>query len=113
MKGGEGYTPYVIPLSSMDSAPWGGSLGYVEAIEELYLQSVATDTKIDAIVLPTGSANTHAGVLAGLIALGIDIPVYGFCVRRDTATQTERVTLKTRKVLKLLDLEEELLTQKK
>ncbi|RJX69397.1 D-cysteine desulfhydrase family protein [Vibrio sinensis] len=101
----EGYNPFVIPLSATDQTPWG-SLGYVECVEELYLQSQATGLKIDAIVLGSGSANTHAGVMAGVIALGLDIPVYGFCVRRDQDAQTERVEVKTRKVLKMLDVDE-------
>ena len=101
----EGYNPFVIPLGATDKTPWG-SLGYVECVEEMYLQSKATDTPIDAIILGSGSANTHAGVMAGLIALDLDIPVYGFCVRRDQEAQTERVEVKTRKVLKMLDIDE-------
>jgi D-cysteine desulfhydrase/L-cysteate sulfo-lyase len=105
----QGYTPYVIPLGAENKTPWG-SLGYVECVEELRLQSLATDTQIDAIILGTGSANTHAGVLAGLIALDWDIPVYGICVRRDQDAQTARVKAKTIKVLKLLDIDPDKLT---
>lgn len=105
----EGYKPYVIPLGAVNKTPWG-SLGYVECVEEMILQSQATDIKIDAIVLGTGSANTHAGILAGLIALNCDIPVYGFCVRRDEVSQRERVKAKTKKVLKMLNIDENKLT---
>ncbi len=105
----EGYKPYVIPLGAVDKTPWG-SLGYVECVEEMILQSQATGTKIDAIVIGTGSANTHAGILAGLIALNCDIPVYGFCVRRDQVSQAQRVKTKTKKVLKMLDLDENKVT---
>ncbi|GHB43716.1 1-aminocyclopropane-1-carboxylate deaminase [Pseudovibrio japonicus] len=106
----EGYKPYVIPLGAVGKTPWG-SLGYVECMEELISQSTATGLKIDGIVVPTGSANTHAGILAGLTSLGADIPVYGFCVRRDKVAQTERVLTKTRKVLQLLGLDESLVTE--
>lgn len=105
----EGYNPCVIPLGSMDNAPWG-ALGYVEGMEEILLQTTATGLNIDAIIIPSGSANTQSGILAGIIALGLDIPVYGFCVRRDTITQHERVLVKTRQVLKLLDLDENAVT---
>ncbi|MCG9729071.1 D-cysteine desulfhydrase family protein [Shewanella sp. Isolate13] len=105
----EGYKPFVIPLGAVGKTPWG-ALGYVDCVEELLLQAQATGMKIDAIVLPTGSANTHAGVLAGLIALNSDIPVYGFCVRRDKVAQFERVLVKTRKVLQLLGVDENKVT---
>jgi L-cysteate sulfo-lyase len=99
----EGLNPFVIPLGAVGKTPWG-ALGYVKCIEEILLQAVATGLRIDAIVLPTGSANTHAGVLGGLIALNqSEIPVYGFCVRRDKVAQAERVLIKTKKVLGLLD----------
>ena len=105
----QGYNPYVIPLSATDKTPWG-SLGYVECVEELCQQAAESETQIDAIILGSGSANTHAGVLAGLIALNMNIPVYGFCVRRDEAAQAERVEIKTRKVLTLLGIDETKLT---
>ena len=105
----DGYNPFVIPLGAVGKTPWG-ALGYVECIEETLLQATATGMTIDAIVVPTGSANTHAGVLGGVIGLGLDIPVYGFCVRRDKYAQHERVLTKTRKVLKLLDIDENAVT---
>jgi L-cysteate sulfo-lyase len=101
----QGYHPFVIPVNTVESTPWG-ALGYVEGLEETLLQAVAMGLSVDAIVLPTGSANTQAGVLAGLIALHqSEIPVYGFCVRRDQLAQRERVLRKTRMVLQLLGLD--------
>ena len=97
----EGGNPYVIPLSG-DHIPYG-SLGYVKCAEELILQFKQRSLKVDAIMLATGSATTHAGLLAGLRALGSDIPVYGFCVRRDHVAQAERVLQKSRVVAEMID----------
>lgn len=93
--------PYVIPLSG-NHIPYG-SLGYVKCAEELLLQLMHASLKIDAIVIPSGSATTHAGLLAGLKTLGSEIPVYGFCVRRDQASQAERVLAKACQVAEMID----------
>ncbi|MCJ8324150.1 MAG: D-cysteine desulfhydrase family protein [Rhizobiales bacterium] len=95
-----GKTPYVIPLSG-DHIPYG-SLGYVRCAEELVLQFHQRSLKIDGIILPTGSATTHAGILCGLRALNCNIPVYGFCVRRDQQSQAERVLAKAEKVAEMI-----------
>lgn len=96
-----GRNPYVIPLSG-DHIPYG-SLGYVKCAEELLLQAQQRSLQIDAIVLASGSATTHAGMLAGLRALGSDIPVYGICVRRDQQAQAERVLKKARQVAEMIE----------
>lgn len=100
----QGMRPFVIPLSSLETPPWG-ALGYVDCVEEIVTQLNQKQLKIDAVILPTGSANTHAGMLAGITALGLDIPVYGFCVRREKQAQYERVIQKTHKVLDLLNVD--------
>jgi L-cysteate sulfo-lyase len=97
----EGGKPYVIPLSG-DHIPYG-SLGYVKCAEELFLQFQQRSLTMDAIVLASGSATTHAGLLAGLKALGSDIPVYGFCVRRDQVAQAERVLHKSCQVAEMIE----------
>jgi len=97
----EGGNPYVIPLSG-DHVPYG-ALGYVKCAEELMLQFKQRSLNIDAIMLASGSATTHSGLLAGLRALGSDIPVYGFCVRRDQTSQAERVLNKASKVAEMIN----------
>jgi len=97
----EGGNPYVIPLSG-DHIPYG-ALGYVKCAEELILQFKQRSLNIDAIMLASGSATTHSGLLAGLRALGSDIPVYGFCVRRDQTSQAERVLSKASKVAEMIN----------
>ena len=98
-----GGNPYVIPLSK-NHRPFG-SLGYVKCAEELLLQFQQKSLQIDGIVLATGSAATQAGLLTGLRAMGSDIPVYGFCVRRDQAAQAERVFNTAQRVSKMIGYE--------
>ena len=85
----EGRTPYVIH-SAPGHPPLGG-LGYVAAAGEMLEQAGALGLDFDAVVCPSGSALTHAGILVGLRALGVTVPVYGVCVRRDAGPQGARV----------------------
>jgi 1-aminocyclopropane-1-carboxylate deaminase/D-cysteine desulfhydrase-like pyridoxal-dependent ACC family enzyme len=50
-------------------------------------------------IVPTGSASTHSGFLLGVRACGSDIPVHGVCVRRDSASQVQRVSKKLNSVI--------------
>ena len=85
----EGGNPYVIHLSP--GHPPLGSLGYVVGGQEIVDQADELGLKIDAIVLGSGSAATHAGVLVGLKLKKSDIKVIGVCVRRSQDQQFERV----------------------
>ena len=85
----EGRRPYVIHLAP--AHPPLGALGYVIAAGEVLAQARGLDLAFDAVVCPTGSALTHAGILVGLRALGETIPVHGICVRRDAGSQAARV----------------------
>lgn len=95
-----GGKPYVIPLGH-DHVPYG-ALGYVNCAEELLQQLQQRELSVDGIVLATGSAATHAGLLAGLRARGSNIPVYGFCVRRDQTAQAQRVLEKALVVAEMI-----------
>jgi len=97
----EGRKPYVIPLTPMNFPPYG-SLGYVLAAEEILQQVYSTMNSFDALITPSGSATTHAGLLAGFRALGCDVPVYGMCVRRDGPSQEERVFKKAQKTAEMI-----------
>jgi len=83
-----GRSPYVIPLGAEN--PPLGALGYIEAALELREQMRALPS-MDAIILASGSGLTHVGLLYGLRALGVSIPVIGICVRRCANLQRERV----------------------
>jgi len=96
----KGKRPYVVPLSG-NHTPYG-ALGYVQCAEELLLQFKAADLQVSALVIATGSATTHAGLLAGLRASGCDLPVLGYCVRRTRDLQYQRVLEKCRAVCELI-----------
>ena len=98
----EGKQPFVIHLG-LDSAPIG-ALGYVAVAEELLGQFESGEFVPDAVVVASGSALTHCGLLVGFRALGSGLPVYGACVRRPKAEQTERVCQRSREVAALLDV---------
>ena len=96
-----GRRPFVIPLGA-DHPPLG-ALGYVVAAIELAGQ-LADGEVPDEILVASGSAATHAGLLYGLRALGVEIPVRGICVRRDAAAQQPRVLHRCADIAQLLDL---------
>ncbi len=62
-----GRSPYIIPLGGSTSV---GAMGYAAAMEELMDQLAKRDLQVDRVVLPTGSAGTHAGMMVGAKALG-------------------------------------------
>ena len=98
----EGESPYVIHLS--EKHPPLGALGYVDAAEELVGQLAAVGVRHATIVVASGSAATHAGLLVGLRALGHrEIQVKGICVRRGQDAQRTRVLRVARHTEKLLE----------
>jgi D-cysteine desulfhydrase/L-cysteate sulfo-lyase len=98
-----GERPYVIHLAP--NHPPLGALGYVEAAGELLKQADDRDIDFRAIVVASGSGQTHAGLLVGLRALGRhDIDVHGICVRRRADAQKERVTRCAKALEQLLGL---------
>ena len=99
----QGRAPYVIPLGA-DNPPIG-ALGYVAAAIELAEQLSETSTSFDEIIIASGSALTHVGLLFGLRALGISIPVRGICVRRDAEAQRARVIKRTHDLIELTGLD--------
>jgi len=94
-----GRKPYVIPLAA-SSKPLG-ALGYVDAAIEL---AESGPLAFDEIVVASGSALTHAGLLTGLRALGLETPVLGACVRRGAEAQSQRVLQRCRDLEALLGL---------
>ncbi|MGB0722407.1 MAG: D-cysteine desulfhydrase family protein [Gammaproteobacteria bacterium] len=96
----QGRTPYIIPLSP--GHPPLGALGYVVCARELADQLAAMDVEINHIVVPSGSGSTHGGLLFGLRALGLDVPVTGICVRRDADAQALRIRARCAEVAELL-----------
>ena len=83
-----GGKPYVIPGGGSNAV---GALGYVDCALELAAQANDEGLVIDRIVTATGSAGTHAGLVAGLAVSGADIPVLGIGVRAPKDRQEENV----------------------
>ncbi len=97
----QGRTPYVIHLAA--NHPPFGALGFVAAACELVGQ-YRGNVPFDEIVIASGSALTHCGVLLGLRGLGCDVPVRGICVRRDSGAQARRVRQRLQDLADLLDM---------
>ena len=75
----QGRKPYFIPGGGSNEI---GALGYVSCAFELLDQFGAKKLDVGCIVLASGSAGTHAGLLAGLHAANSNIPVLGISVRQ-------------------------------
>jgi len=101
----EGRNPYLIPVGGSSEI---GSLGYVRCANEILQQIQSRDITIDQIVLASGSAGTQAGLLAGFVAAGIDLPVLGIAVSRNSKDQTQLVDALLRQTLTRLGLDPDL-----
>ncbi len=84
----QGRRGYIIPGGGSNPL---GSLGYVACAEELLAQAFDEGIGIDRIVVASGSAGTHAGLIAGLIGNSAGIPVTGINVRRPRPEQEGNV----------------------
>ena len=104
-----GAKPYVIPGGGSNAL---GSLGYVDCVLELQRQCETLGLRRPHLVSPTGSAGTHAGLVAGVHALGLDWPVIGIGVRAPKPTQEQRVFDLAVKVLELLGVDRPLPREK-
>ena len=83
-----GRKPYFIPGGGSNEI---GALGDVSCAYEMLTQFDAQGLDVGWIVLASGSAGTHAGLLAGLHAAGSDIPVMGISVRQPRERQIAAV----------------------
>ena len=95
----QGGTPFIVHMHP--SHPPLGALGYIHCAEELADQ---TDlSQVDHIFVASGSGNTHAGLLYGLRALNIEVPLTGICVRRPSDLQTPRIIGHCDRIAETLD----------
>ncbi len=85
-KGGK--TPYIIPGGASNSI---GATGYAVCAEETMTQLNGMQLNIDHIIVPSGSAGTHAGMITGLVGVNANIPVSGVNVSREKIEQEELV----------------------
>ena len=96
----QGRIPYIIPLAPGHTPL--GALGYIVAAQEILDQLRKSGQIIDEIVVASGSASTHAGILYGLRALENQITVVGICVRRSKEIQAPRVLARCSELSELL-----------
>jgi D-cysteine desulfhydrase len=83
-----GRRAYVIPGGGSNPL---GALGYASCAQEIMAQAFDLGVAFDRIIVASGSAGTHAGLLAGLVALNASIPLTGINVRRPQAEQEGNV----------------------
>ena len=97
-----GRKPYVIPGGASNAL---GALGYVACMEEILAQMFAMGVNFDHMVVPSGSAGTHGGIIAGMIGNNGNIPVTGIGVNRPKAVQENAVLTVANQALELLGVE--------
>ena len=96
-----GKTPYIIPGGASNAT---GALGYAACAEETMAQLNARGLSIEHIVVPSGSAGTHAGMVTGLSGVNANIPVSGVNVSRPRDVQEEIVYTLARELAAKLGL---------
>lgn len=84
----EGRKPYVVPGGGSNAI---GSTGYVACAQEIMDQLFDLGINIDHMVCPSGSAGTHAGIVAGMTGINANIPITGVSVNRSKEIQTDAV----------------------
>lgn len=83
-----GREPDVIPVGGSNVI---GALGYVAGALELHHQLEEADVALSALVVPSGSTGTQAGLVVGLHAVGSAVPVIGVNVSRPRELQEPKV----------------------
>lgn len=83
-----GKKPYIIPGGASNPV---GALGYVNCAQELMQQMFWEKQNFDHVIVPSGSAGTHAGFLLGMLGCNMNIPVTGIGVNRKKALQEDAV----------------------
>lgn len=105
----EGRKPYIVPGGASNAL---GALGYVSCMEEIMHQMFTKGLNFDHMVVPSGSAGTHAGIIAGMIGNNINIPVTGIGVNRPKAVQQEAVHKLANQTLDLIGVEQRVPAEK-
>lgn len=101
----QGKKPYIIPGGASNPV---GALGYVACAQELMQQMFWEKLNFDHIVVPSGSAGTHAGFLLGVLGCNMNIPVAGIGVNRKKSVQEEAVYDLMKKTAEYIGINQEL-----
>jgi D-cysteine desulfhydrase len=83
-----GQKPYIIPGGASNTI---GATGYAACAEEMMTQLNDMRLKINHIVVPSGSAGTHAGIVVGMTGVNGNIPISGVNVSRAKNVQEDIV----------------------
>jgi D-cysteine desulfhydrase len=99
----EGRRPYGVPRGGATPV---GAIGYACAAREFAQQCESAGIAAGTIVLATGSGGTQAGLVAGLVGLGVKWRVIGASVSRPADEVAEQVLVMSRACAKGLGLRE-------
>ena len=83
-----GRKPYLVPVGASNAT---GALGYLHCAREILAQARKQGLDLSHIVLATGSAGTHAGLLYGLKEAGADVRVTGISVSEPAEVKRDKV----------------------
>lgn len=97
----KGRKPFIAPLGG--SVPLG-NLGYINAVQELYLQCKEKGIKPDKIILATGSGGTQAGVELGIKLLKLETKVIGMSISRHIREKSEEIAKLCNETLNYLSI---------
>ena len=100
-----GRKPYIVPGGASNSI---GALGYVSCAEEILGQLNDMRLPVGHIIVPSGSAGTHAGMVVGMYGMNANIPVSGVNVSRTKPVQEEIVFKLASDVARKLELNSEI-----
>lgn len=97
----KGAKPYIIPVGGSNAL---GSLGYVECALEIAKQCDQMNIKVQSVVVPSGSAGTHAGLAVGLAHCLPEVEVVGVTVSRLVGEQQPKVAQLQRELSTMLSV---------
>lgn len=83
-----GAKPYIVPVGGSNAL---GSLGYVECALEIAEQCEQMNLTVSSVVVPSGSAGTHAGLAVGFAHCLPEVEVVGVTVSRLVDEQRPKV----------------------
>ncbi len=95
----KGANSYIVPGGGSNEV---GALGYVRCLEELTDQCNKQNITPSHLICTSGSAGTHAGLLAGLTIQNLSIECLGISVMRSKNEQSQRVLELSNQILKTL-----------
>jgi len=96
-----GKKAYTVPMGGSSAV---GCLGYAACFQEIINYSKEADIHFDTIVIPNGSGGTHAGLLAGMKASGIqNMHIKSYTVLAPLETAIDVTYDKAKAALRLID----------